>query len=316
MPWLFAHPTCGRWIRALCTDLIFPTRNYYRNILLPALFLGLCIICTSANCAIAQEQSPSVSDAQSAQTRSYGPFDKGVAFPSKTGILGQRDGTALSEIVEHLKVVGASSWTGMQGTGQITYGSEDSTAYSATLSILGTTGSRLDGQTSKGQLSIRINGRYGKIQEADGRLYPIVADTAASGIFQFELPRLADFPDSTASLLDRGSCSVDGRAFHRLTYEFPTTGIKATTHKRDTVATDLYFDPTTHLLVKSANSIHIDGARNTDFLRVITYDDYRKVGDSMIPFRFTQTLDGQKQWTLQLSEVQLNPALKTTFFEF
>jgi hypothetical protein len=68
--------------------------------------------------------------------------------------------------------------------------------------------------------------------------------------------------------------------------------------------------------VKSANVIHINGAGNNDFLREITYDDYREVGNVMIPFRYTQTLNGQNQWTLQLSEVQINPTAQATFFEF
>jgi hypothetical protein len=252
-------------------------------------------------CVIAQAQST--------------PQTLDVPSPTTSGVLGHVDPGALAEISQHLKATGSAPWTGMQGTGQITYGT-DSTAYSATLTILGNKSFRLDGQTSKGLLSIRINGLQGKIQEADGRQNFIVPDTAASGIFQFQLPRLANFPGASTSLLDHGSSVVAGATLHRVTFESPVSGPMVSTQKKKTLATDLYFDGTTHLLVKSANVIHINDAGNNDFLREITYDDYRSVGNVMIPFRYIQTLNGQNQWTLQLSEVQLNPTAKATFFEF
>jgi hypothetical protein len=251
--------------------------------------------------------------AQSSTSRGGGPLDSDVVEPKAKGVLGLQDAPALTEVLNHLKVVGANPWIGMQGTGQITYGDTDSTSFPATLSILGNSGFRLDSQAAQGPISIRIFNKVGKIQEANGSIHFLPPDTAASGIFQFQLPRLAKFPVPSASLTDRGLVSVNGAQLHRLTFEAPSgaTG----THGAHTVVTDLYFDPTTHLMAKSANSIHLNGIGNS-FLRVISYSDYRPVGGVMIPFLYTQTLDGQKQWTLQLTEVKLNPALSATFFQF
>ena len=274
----------------------------------PAFLARRCIIFVFIACAIAQAQSPTSGGVQSDPSHVFEALDRDVPAPVSTGILGISDSAALSEIIAHVKVVGASPWAGIQGTGQITYGSE-STSYSATLTIIGNTQFRLDGQTSNGMLSIRIDGEAGKIQESNGREYPLLPDTAASGIFQFELPRVANFPDSSTSLVDHGTAIINGSTLHRMTFEFPTALPEENEQRRRTVATDLYFDSTTHFLMKSANLIRINGAGNHDFLRVVTYEDYRKVGNSMIPFRFTQTLNGQKQWILQLSDVQLNPAV-------
>ena len=274
------------------------------------------LICFGLECSTlpAQSNAPNLSPQPSRQ--SLGPFDKDIVIPDAKGPLGQRDSGASNELLGHLAVVGTSPWTGMVGTGQITYGTTDSTAYSATLSILGGTGFRLDSQTSRGALSIRISGRHGIIQEPDGRQFPILPDTAATGIFQFVQPRLPNIPGATGSLLDRGPIVVDSVSLHRVTIESPGAGHDLVTGKATIIATDLYFDPSTHLLVKSANSIGLDGAHNNHLLRVITYGDYRKVGNSMVPFLYTQTLDGQKQWTLQLTDVQLNPTLDSTIFEF
>lgn len=294
MPW-FPTRTIARFISALCVD--------FKQHSMP--ICRICVVCVTLGCALAlaQSSSPAV-------------FDKDVPSPTITEPFGQWDAAALNEIVDHLKVVGTSPWSGFQGTGQILYGVEDPTTYSATLSILGGTGFRLDGQTARGELSTRINGGHGKIQEGDGHLYPLLPNTAQSGIVQFELPRLANFPNPGTSLLDRGLVVIDGRSLHRITYETTTADASEVVRKKNAVITDFYFDPTSHLLIKSANSIRIDGAGSADFLRVISYDDYRSVQGSMVPFRFTQTLNGQKQWTLQLTTVQLDPTLETSSFEF
>lgn len=191
--------------------------------------------------------------------------------PNHNGAIWAWDAIALNKIVDHVKVVGSSPWKGLQGMGEITYGAEDTTAHSATLSILGNTGFRLDGQTAKGMLSIRINGGHGKIREGDGHLYPLLPNTAKSGIVQFELPRLANFPLPGTALLDRGLVTVEGRSLHRITYETTTTNASEIVQKQNAVVTDFYFDPAAHLLIKSANSIRADGAGSTDFICVITY---------------------------------------------
>lgn len=242
------------------------------------------------------------------------PSSLEIPPPTTSVVLGHTDTGALAELLAHLKAVGATPWTGMQGTGQITYG-DDTTSYNATLTMLGNTGFRLDADAQQGQFSIRINRNHGAIQEVDGKRHLILPGTAASGIFQFQLPRLANFPATGSSFLDRGMVIVAGQNLHRLTFEAPL-GVASKSGKQKIVTTDLYFDSATHLLVKSANTIRINGITNVDFLREITYEDYRQVGSLLIPFRFTQTLNGQKQWTLQLSEVQLGATQPAAYFNF
>lgn len=273
------------------------------------LFLGL-------GCSVLQAQTNASSGGQNAPTQAGGAFDKDIVVPDATGSLGQKDSGAQTELVQYLTVMGGSSWTGMVGTGQITYGTKDTTAYSATLSILGNSSFRLDAQTASGPLSIRISGQHGTIQEADGKQSPIPANTAATGIFQFLQPLLANIPNISESLLDRGLTTVDEVSLHRVTVELSAVGLDLITGTKGITATDLYFDPASHLLIKSANSIQINGGHGHHFLRVITYGDYRKVGNMMVPFSYTQTLDGQKQWTLQLANVQLNPTFDSASFEF
>lgn len=232
--------------------------------------------------------------------------------PVATNKLGQFDSAALSEILEHLKIVGVAPWSGMQGTGTITYGA-DQTPYNASLSVVEDTKFRLDGQTPTGSMSVRIHGRSGKIQAPDGKIYILSPESAALGALQFELPRMEDLK-TRSSALDHGLVTIDGASLHRVTIERPLIE-RPLISARKNLAVDFYFDPSTHLLVKTVTAIQLDGARN-NLLQIITYGDYRQVNGVMIPFHISRVLDGQKQWTIQLSEATLNPSLQSTYFDF
>jgi hypothetical protein len=226
-------------------------------------------------------------------------------MPTASGVLGQIDPAALAEVQDHLLVVGSSPWIGMQGTGEITYARQDPTLYAATLSNMGFNSFRLDAQSKKGQMSIRIHRGLGEIQSSDGTILTIPSETAVLGLFPFERLRAANFPEPDTSLIDHGLVTVDGVELHRITFESKTTN-----------ATDLYFDPSTHLLVKTANAVFMDSARRATFLSVVTYGDYRKVGAILIPFSYAETIEGEQYRTLRLSDVQLNPGLTSSYFSF
>lgn len=253
---------------------------------------------------------------QTSSSTNAGGLNAQIPIPVAIGALGQQDATALQEVVEHLAVVGLAPWAGMQGTGQIVYGSKDLSAYPATLSMFSGNRFRLDAQSDKGEMSLRIHGPVGKIQGSSGVVETIPPDAAAVGIFPFALVRTAHFPGREASLIDHGLINEDGVQLHRMTVEIPSIGRDPVTKSRRTIAIDLYFDPASHLLIKSASSSFIADGHSAKFLRVVTYSDYRKIGTSMIPFHYDESMNGQKYWALQLSDVKLNPAFDPTYFQF
>jgi hypothetical protein len=127
MPWPFVHRARARDFLALCEDSNTIIFSCDRQIRMRLAFLAKhCLVFILVGCAaIVQAQS---------RAPSSGMFDKDIPVPTEVEYMGQQDAAALTEILAHLKVVGASPWAGMQATGQITYGTEDPTAYSATLS--------------------------------------------------------------------------------------------------------------------------------------------------------------------------------------
>ena len=227
-----------------------------------------------------------------------------IVPPTAIGKVGQVDSSALNQINQHLLAVGNVAWTGMQGKGQITY-RVDKTSSPASLTILGDHCFRLDVQSANGTQSTRIDGRLGKMQGTDGRIDSLSPDTASSGLVQFPVLRTTDFTSRSVSLTDQGLASGDGLALHRLRMETGAVTVKTGAPKPKTTVTDFYFDPKTNLLIKSTNSIRLAGSGSNQ-IRVTTYEDYRQVNGSMIPFRFTQSLDGQVLWTLQLADAQLS----------
>jgi hypothetical protein len=318
MPWLFVRRTSVRPIDVCCLNRTQSSPPFRRKAPCIEAFARYCalLMFVGSGCFALQAQSNASSISSQPPKQSLGAIDGDIVVPNATGALGHQDAAALKEITEHLAVVGSAPWLGMQGTGQIVYGAKDPTAYSATLSILQNDRFRLDAQTNKGEMSLRIHGPVGKIQGSGGPTETIPPDTAAAGIFPFGLVRTVHFPGRDTSLIDHGLTTAGGVQLHRITVETPSIGRDPVTKSRRTIAIDLYFDPATHLLAKSASSSFIAVGHSAKFLRVVTYSDYRKVGTAMVPFRYDESMDGQQYWVLQLSDVQLNPVFDVTYFQF
>ena len=170
-------------------------------------------------CVVLQAQSnvPSISSQPTKQSLRI--LDGDIVAPGVTAALGQQNGAALNEIKEHLSVVGSASWLGIQGTGKIVYGARDSTAYPATLSILGKNKFRLDAQTSKGEMSLRIHGPVGKMNGTGAPEETISPDAATAGIFPFE----AVLSGTLDCCVDHGLTTVGSIQLHRITVEIPAT---------------------------------------------------------------------------------------------
>jgi hypothetical protein len=262
--------------------------------------------------------APIIIQAQDGFTRISGTDDRDVPTPVKAGVRGRKDAGALQEIVSFLQAVHFNGWTDMEGTGIATLPADSGEGQcSATLMILGSDDVRLDLQTAKGVRSIRLSGAMGETQHETGTRTSVPPSTAAIGLFAFSQLFTRNFSVNDLSVVDRGIIQIEGNALHRITLEVPYERKNAdgSGHDRD-LATDLYFDPASHLLIKSANLIRLGNSGAANLLRVVTYTDYREVNAMLIPFRYTQTLNGQRQWVLQLDQVQFNAGLNSSSFHF
>lgn len=257
-------------------------------------------------------------------TRVQGPTDQDVPLPLPVQSLGQTDATARSAVLAYQQAAGtagAQSWQSLSATGEMSYppasDSSPAEADSATLTISSSGGYRLDVSRSDGVQSMRFEGIAGAIFDPGGGRRFLPRKTAAYGLLDFVLLSEQGFAGAGSSLLNRGAVSIGGRQLDRITYERPLLPVQPV-RPDDVLVTDFYFDPTTHLLIKSAEMIFPPtnpgmGVRGP-FLQVTTYGGYRQSGGMMLPSQFARTLNGELMWTLTLHQVSLNQAVSSSTF--
>lgn len=250
-------------------------------------------------------------------TAIHGTTDQGVMLPQKSPMVGRQDPAALLEIRAYQKAIGLAAWADMKGTGLITSNTADHTVENATLWILGQNRYRLDVETSRGTQSTILGGPVGAVRNAGGQVKPVDARDSHAGLFSFPLLADANFPNPNTSLTDNGMVSVDGVSLHRITVEWPWEGnpLDANGNARTSVV-DFYFNPQTHLLMKTVNAVIGSMESPAQLLRAISYDDYRVADGIKVPYQYRQTLNGQLLWTLQLNEIQLHIGLANSSFQF
>lgn len=251
---------------------------------------------------------------QNQTTRIYGPADSDVALPTPTGVIGRADPGALQEIQAYLAATNTTSCPSMQGTGTIQYLGANEGALPATLTLQRGMESRLDVVTAQGSRSTRIFGSSGIIGYEDGNRQQLIPESAATGIVQVAALPCVLMAQRPASYIDRGISSINH--LHRLTLETALARGTRAMPAHTTSVIDFYFDPATHLLLKSVTLIRIPGARNQDFIRTVSYGNYQNVDGVLVPFAYQQSINGERTWSLQLTHVQLNPHTADSYFRF
>ena len=258
--------------------------------------------------------APLVLLAQTGFTRIYGSQDTDVPIPQLVLPLGRQDAGALQELAAYRKAANITSWNGMQASG--TFTNSAGVSNPARLTILNGDHFRLDVQMEKGTRSTRISGNSGKTTEIGGKSYGLPSLTARTGLLAFPKLLLSGFPSANISLIDRGQVRIGGQACHAITAEEAASLDDSVKSSREIAVTDLYFDSSSHLLVESASTVQVDSRDRELYLMVTKYGDYQRIGESLIPLTYSQTLNGQPQWTLQVNSPDLQPSIDETYFRF
>lgn len=239
--------------------------------------------------------------------------EQNFPLPSATGELGNKDAGALAEIKAYLQVVSAFGWKNLEAKGTLTYPQGD--VHSAALYLKGSKYSRLDITMDSGMRSFRVSGFVGSFRNEKGVPGTLSPTTSSSGIVAF--PRLwADAAVSTRiSLYDHKIYVSTGQNLHRITIEYPLDDEDGSSLSKRTAATDLYFDPSTHLLLFSVDAISVSTMRRR-LVRVTSYANYQPCEGISVPTTIKQTLGGQDLWALQLNQIEINTTLPTSGFIF
>jgi hypothetical protein len=242
--------------------------------------------------------------------RVYGTSDQDIPTPVHS-LKTASDPGAIQAVIDFVRMTGVAGWTGMTATGTMTSGGSDNSE-TAELNVLKSRRYRLDVETSSGKESTVYSGSRGVFLSAKGVRSSISSDIAALGLLAY--PRLLspDYPRKTTILTDQGDVSIGGRMLHRITLDDPAEDGTGNAWK----TVDDYFDSKTKQLVESVAFVHLSTADAALYTIETTYADYRTVGSATLPYLYSQSLNGNLQWTLQLNTVSLNVTPEASLFAY
>lgn len=272
-----------------------------------------------ASAAFAAAVAVGSSSAQLLPNRIQGPTAGDIIAPTLSGKpIGYQDPGAAAVIAAYQAALGSGQWAGMQATGTVTF-ADDQTVVPATFSVLPGNRQQLDITESKGHRIETLNGLRGQLQVSSGKKTLLSATDAVVGIAPFDvsLVALATATPPKYSLIDDGAVSVAGTTLHKVTVEVaipPKLLLPGTSLTRGLI--DCYFDPNTHLLVKTAAIITAPGNSRALLLRVITYSNYQSFGAMQLPTTLSESISGQAISTLTLTSVDLANLPSPNTFRF
>jgi hypothetical protein len=234
--------------------------------------------------------------------------------PVALGLLGRQDPGALAELAANLQTCGVHNWNDLKASGTLTYASGDD--HPATLYLLGANYSRLDVETPGVVRSIRFTPTSARSSDERSGVSQLTPSAFAAGLFALARTWTSlGASTNSFSLYDQGLSNVAGPPLHRVTLEY-ALGTPSDETTTVTFATDLYFDPTTHLLIYDVDSISYGTTGNSPTIREIYYSNYVTSNGYLVPTTIQETLNDQLQWTLQLSQIESNVNPSITTFSF
>lgn len=239
----------------------------------------------------------------------FGPSDQDIPYPSQEGKPGERDFGAMEEIkaATASSIVAENSALDMKGT--LTIGPKDNAQELAvSIAIETDLRFRLDIEKDSGTQTSRINGNIGQVKQ--GKNTPqALEDIAFVSPFSLPmlLPQIADRKD--AAVVDDGVVQIGNQSLHKLTITLFQTRFGPD-------AACFYFDPRTHTLQKGAFLEHSVGNRTITYLTVVSYGEYRKEQDLLLPHWYSQTMDGQPVMTILVTSASIAARHDTSFFSF
>ena len=242
-------------------------------------------------------------------TRVYGAGDRDLPTPAHAA-KAATDGTALQTLLGFVKATGVRGWQGMTAEGTITLAGKGA-AYPARISVLGGDSFRMDVDRDEGKQSTVLHGAGPSVfLSATGKLGSISPDVGTLGLFAY--PRLlsSTYPTAKSILTNQGSATVGSKPLVRVTVEDPDASGKGW------VTEDLYFDPATGLLAKSAALVHLSTADAALYMVETDYSDYRSVNGVTLPYAVSTSLNGQPSWTLMLTKIDTQTPPAPSVFSY
>lgn len=246
------------------------------------------------------------SGAQESPRVVQGPNDRDIPTPAESGqAAGHIDDKAIQELQAYsLAVGGGGNGIRFTARAKLTYAANPDEVLDATLWIAPQNMARIDVAKSSGHDILIYNGKHGSVTYATGKKQLLFAESAAAGFAPFDLPLSALSAPQRYSIIDKGLITCDNTVLHRVSLEIPLPAHEMTSGAKGRQAViDFYFDPSSHMLMKSASMIAINGSSKLQLFRVTKYASYRRSGGISIPTDISESVNGQAIWAMNISEI-------------
>jgi hypothetical protein len=182
----------------------------------------------------------------------------------------------------------------------------------------GTNQFRLDATLQAGVRSWAVSNGAGFVKEPDGATKPIFyQNTVNFGSLTFPFPCLvAVLEDSSISVSYVGLETKEGQPVqHVQTKKIFPSNIDPRGVFSKLTTRDFFVDPTTFRIVSTLDMVHPDDAYTIDHPHEMFFSDYRSTNGALVPFSMTETVSGQRTYTLQLNQISFNTGLSDSDFE-
>lgn len=171
-----------------------------------------------------------------------------------------------------------------------------------------------DGAT---QVAVTRIGGKGELRDVSGRVQKITRNARVGTEVPFlPLPRsLSDLLASAGAITDLGMDTVKGRAVHHVALSRqipPAADPGGIITARSTI--DLFIDAENFLVLQLAHTAaDRTGRRST--ARTVFFADYRVVKGAMVPFSISESLDGQKTWSITVNSIDFSHKFNDADFQ-
>jgi len=227
----------------------------------------------------------------------------------------QRDAQALTVLTQALAAAGENFSVGsvadFTATGSITYyWAGQPVSGPVTVRGMRLNDIRVDATLPDGIRSWGVLHGKGSVKDAAGNLSTIPPhNTLNLGAFSFPLLKIAAaLSNSALSVQYLGTTDFNGiqaNVIHVAKNQSTDPG-GLIAHL---TAVDFLIDPTSYQILAVRDVIHPEDRATQDIAREIAFSDYRLANGILLPFSVTEQVNGQRTWTMQLDQIQVNSGL-------
>lgn len=242
-----------------------------------------------------------------------GAEDSAIPQPSKAIPQGHKDAAAIALLTHHLQLVNSLVSVSLHamGTIDIERGTKLSSG-TVELFLSGPDSLRMDVNTPDSAYSLRLTRSSAAIQRNGQSVRQLPASEAATGL----LPVLKITQDLLSnqeiSVVDEGEVN-DPDELRRVAVSIPIIP-KTNGGNGESEVVDMYFDPATGLLTKTARSqAKFTSLHGSPDIVIDTYSSFTHVGPVLIPTKISESVNGQHLWTINLSNMTIANLQADTF---